>query len=103
MSATPAELDTAPDGRVVLSGLLSFATVPQLLRRGREVMDALDEVRVDLQHVERADSAGVALLVEWMREARSRGVDIVFLNIPAQMLSIARVSGLDQVLPLRRE
>ena len=69
---------------------------PVGLREG----DALD---IDLSHVERSDSAGLALLVECLRHARQSGKTIRFFNIPAQMLAIARVSGLDEVLPLQRD
>ncbi len=60
-------------------------------------------VAVDLREVERSDSAGVALLVAWMRSARQAQRDIRFLNMPSQMLNIARVSGLDAILPLARD
>ncbi|HEB99345.1 MAG TPA: STAS domain-containing protein, partial [Thiotrichales bacterium] len=50
--------------------------------------------------VGRADSAGLALLVEWMREARRQGREIRFLGMPAQMSAIAEVSGLSELLPV---
>jgi len=53
--------------------------------------------------VQRSDRAGLALLVEWLREARQTGQSVRFFNMPAQMLAMARVSGLDQVLPLHRD
>jgi phospholipid transport system transporter-binding protein len=53
--------------------------------------------------VERSDSAGLALLVECLRQAHQSGKSLRFFNIPAQMLAIARVSSLDQVLPLQRD
>lgn len=97
-----AALRTGPDGRLSLEGELSFETVVQLLGEIRRLLDKDTEIRVDLQGVSRADSAGLALLVEWMRIAKELGKSIRFLNIPQQMLAIARVSGLDQVLPLSR-
>jgi hypothetical protein len=38
-----------------------------------------------------------------MRHARHAEREIRFLNMPTQMLNIARVSGLDEVLPLARD
>ena len=58
------------------------------------------QVTVDLKGITRADSAGLALLVECLRESELAGNSIVFLNVPAQMLSIARVCGLDEILSL---
>jgi phospholipid transport system transporter-binding protein len=96
-------LEPVGAGRLRLSGELSFASVPELAAAGLPLESGAGSVQVDLGAVVRADSAGLALLVGWMREAWERGVEIRFLNMPAQMLAIARVSGLDGVLPLERE
>lgn len=89
-------------GTYRLAGELSFTTVPQVWSRAmaliREDATASDAFRIDLADVERADSAGVALLLEWLREARRRGKRLQLDNMPAQMQSIARVSGLDDLL-----
>ncbi|MFA7593302.1 MAG: STAS domain-containing protein [Thiohalobacteraceae bacterium] len=92
----------APDGRLLLAGELSFATVPRLWETSRNLLREDGDLHIDLKDVQRSDSAGLALLVEWMRVARQLGKPIEFLNIPAQMLAIARVSSLDQILPLSR-
>ncbi|MGB2009680.1 MAG: STAS domain-containing protein [Cycloclasticus pugetii] len=42
----------------------------------------------------------MALLVEWMAMAQRSGQGICFQEIPEQMLEIARVSGLDGILPI---
>ena len=94
-----AQLKEADDGRLLVSGELSMATVPGLLRQAHwQAGDA--EICIDLQGVERADSAGVALLVEWQRTARQQQRNIRFQSIPPQMLAIARLSGVDELLAL---
>lgn len=95
-------LRAGPEGRLLLEGELSFKTVVKLLADFQALPDQGNEIQIDLQGVSRADSAGLALLVEWMRNAQTLGKSIRFLNIPQQMLAIARVSSLDQVLPLSR-
>ena len=90
------------DNRLVVEGELDFTTVVALLGDAQPLFDAGSEVRIDLQGITRSDSAGLALLIEWMRTAQRLGKAIKFLNIPPQMLDIARVSSLDQVLPLSR-
>ncbi|MDX1698254.1 MAG: STAS domain-containing protein [Thiohalobacterales bacterium] len=81
-----------------LSGDLDFATVPALLgHRGAE-MRAGSNIRVDLSAVTRTDSAGLALMVEWLREAERTGLVMTFENVPEQLQSIARVSGLEEIL-----
>ena len=97
-----AVIQRAPDGRLLLSGELDFTTVTRVNGEALKLLQDADSIRVDLQGIVRSDSAGLALLVEWMRAARRLGKPIQFLNIPHQMLAIARVSGLDEVLPLSR-
>lgn len=100
MTAATLEKDGA--GRFQLLGALSFDSVPALCAHASQLFTELDSVQVDLQGVTRSDSAGVALLVEWMRVAREQERVIRFVNIPHQMLAIARVSSLDDILPLSR-
>lgn len=96
----PAQLVKSEDGRLLVSGELSMDTVPGLLQQESLQAGDDDEIRVDLQGVERADSAGVALLIDWQRTANQQQRKIRFQNTPSQMLAIARLSGVDELLSL---
>lgn len=86
-----------------VSGELTFATVTTLLAQSRPLFERLGEhIEVELGGVERADSAGLAILIEWMRLANTRGGSIRFSRLPEQMLAIAVASELDTLLPLSR-
>lgn len=98
-----AEITRVDVGRMQLCGVLNLASVAALLADIERLEYDASSVVVDLKTVEHADSAGVALLLAWMRHARHAEREIRFLNMPTQMLNIARVSGLDEVLPLARE
>lgn len=87
-----------PEGQIELVGDLTFETVGELFKRSSETDRGTDKITVDLAKVTRADSAGLALLVEWLRRARERNVHIRIINMPEQMCSIARMSKLDGVL-----
>ena len=87
-------------GSWLLQGELDFESVPALLRHAGARMLGKERLEVDLKAVTRADSAGLALLVEWLRESETAGNEIVFINVPPQLLSIARVCGLDEMLSL---
>ena len=87
-------------GSWMLVGDLSFATVPTF-RGGLDINSAdRPRISIDLAGVTRSDSAGLALLIEWLRESERLGKTITFLNMPAQMQSIARVCGLEGILPV---
>ena len=87
-------------GRYALNGCLSFMTVNRLLRDASALFENSDAVVVDLGGVEMTDSAGLALLVEWMKIARREGKVLTFSNMPEQMLAIASTCDLVDVLPI---
>ena len=87
-------------GNWLLQGELDFESVAGVLRHAGAMMAGEPRLEVDLRDVSRADSAGLALLVEWLRESQHAGNKIVFINVPDQLLSIARVCGLDEILSL---
>ena len=88
-------------GRIKVSGEMTFASVTALLDRSREAFAQAGEmIEVDLANVERVDSAGLALLIEWMRTASAEGKTIRFFGLPEQMQAIAAASDLDSILPI---
>ena len=95
-----AQLVENDDGSWLLKGELGFAQVPAVLKHAGVNMLGKKPLTVDLKGVSRADSAGLALLVEWLRESEAAGNTIKFVNVPAQLLSIARLCGLDDILSL---
>ncbi len=98
-----ARIEPVRPDRFRIQGALTFDTVTRLLARSIELFSHAEALDIDLGGVESADSAGLALLVEWMRYARHHDLPIRFINMPPQMLAIARASSLDHVLPLVRE
>lgn len=93
-----AMLQPAGGNRYVVSGPLQFDTVTRTRQAGLRLLGDHPSLVLDLGQVTRADSAGVALLIEWMREARLRSKQIHFENIPEQMLAIARAGNVDHLL-----
>jgi phospholipid transport system transporter-binding protein len=53
---------------------------------------------VDLGQVRSGDSAGLAVLLEWLASAQRSGTSLDYENIPPQMLAIARISEIDKML-----
>lgn len=88
-------------GGITVSGQLTFTTVNDLLASTPVLFSPVATLDVDLADVTHSDSAGLALLIDWIRTAKQTDKKIVFHNIPAQMLAMARASGLDKLLPLQ--
>ncbi|KPK56046.1 MAG: hypothetical protein AMS22_02475 [Thiotrichales bacterium SG8_50] len=95
------EIVRAEQGDWCVAGELSLGSVPAAQRvAAGELLTSPGPWHIDLARVARSDSAGLALLVEWVREARERGIDVGFRHMPEQMRAMARVSGLEDILPL---
>ena len=81
-------------GGYQLHGDLSFATVPELYRAASSQWTTQMPAVLDLADVGRSDSAGLALLVEWLRQAQSSRTALRFDHIPEQLAKLIRISGL---------
>lgn len=99
----PARVEKDSEGRIAIHGDLSFDSVPGLWGELQALISQQADFDLELARVKRSDSAGLALLVECQRLAGETGRKLRFFNIPDQMLAIARVSGLDEILPLQRD
>jgi phospholipid transport system transporter-binding protein len=88
---------TAPD-RLEAKGAICFDCATQALDSGLALLGRNENCTIDLAQVSEADSAGLAVLVEWLARARLLGTTIHYANIPAQILAVARISELDSLL-----
>ncbi len=96
----PVCLEDRGDGCFAVQGELNLALVSTLWEESRHLFRQQLPRRIDLAGVTRCDSAGVALLVEWLRLARAAGRDLQFTQVTPQMLAIIKVTDLDTLLPL---
>lgn len=87
-------------GRFAVSGTLGFTTVMEALDTSKRLFEDYSTIELDLAGLVRADSAGLALLLEWVNWARHTAREIRFLNIPAQITSIAEISEVEDMLQM---
>ena len=80
------------DGDFVLQRDLTFATVNEILTQSLPLFSGQTSISVDLEQVGESDSAGLALLIEWVSWANENDCDIRFENIPQQLKTIAEIS-----------
>lgn len=77
---------------------LSFATVPEVRADGLSLIEAAgSELCIDLSGVVAADSAGLALLIDWLASARHAGKRLRYVRPPPVLLALAKLS---EVAPL---
>jgi phospholipid transport system transporter-binding protein len=56
------------------------------------------DARVDFSAVRRCDTAAVACVLAWLREARAAGRPLELVSLPADLLSLAKLYGVDQLI-----
>jgi phospholipid transport system transporter-binding protein len=93
-----AKLESLGAGRFRVSGVLDASTAREVLEQSESRFEQFKELDVDLGGVGESDSAGLALLIEWLRMARLGGQAIRFANVPAQIEALARISEVDDLL-----
>jgi phospholipid transport system transporter-binding protein len=92
------ELVDEGSGRFTLKGDMSFATAQNILARSEALFGSFESLEVDLGQVEKADSAGLALIIEWRAEAAKRAAAIRFTNVPDSLLAIARTTEVQDLI-----
>lgn len=97
-----ARLERRGGGEFAVRGELDFDSVAALWQESEKLFREELPQCIDLAEVSRSNSAGVALLVDWLRQARRRDRKLRFVNVPSQMVSIIEVADLDTVLPFDR-
>jgi len=87
------------DGRrMIVGGPVTLANVRRVVEDGRRQID--EGVRtVDLSEVTDMDSSLLAALLAWLRHARGRQQEIDFAELPESLQTIARLYGVDGLLP----
>ncbi len=84
-------------GSCTLQGPVTMANIEALLEAGARQIDGA-QVTVDLAGVTEVDSAAVSLLLEWRRQALRANRAIRFVNLPANLKSLAELYGVTELL-----
>jgi len=77
---------------------LNAETVTALLDRSEELFKGATQLDLDLAGVPEGDSAGLALLIEWLRLAKQHQQELHFANLPTQIAALAKISEVEDLL-----
>ena len=83
-----------------VSGELTFATVMDLWDQSLPYLAKDIDLKFDFAKVAVANSAALALLLEWLKYANQHGKRIAFYHLPEQLQSIAVVSGVASLIKM---
>ena len=97
--ANPTISESTP-GRVTVSGELTFATARGARQLGIMVLEGTSAsvLAIDCRGVTRADSAGLAVLLDWLAWGRRKSRTVKLENLPESLIAIARISEVDGLL-----
>lgn len=84
--------------RLIISGKLNMSTVTVVYETGLPLLSA-EDLMVDMAQVESVDSAAVSLLLSWSRVVQALGRVLRVKNIPADLLTLAKLYGVTDMLP----
>ena len=82
----------------MLRGVLGFETATDVLAASKPLFADHAVLKIDLSGVTQGDSAGLALLLEWINWAKHYRREIRYFNIPQSILAIARISEVNDLL-----
>lgn len=97
-SRQDASFEMSDGDRARVVGSLHFTTVSALLAAGVAAINAGRAAVIDLAGVTASDSAGLALLIEWLSVAKAASRSLRFENIPSQLQQLARLSEVEELL-----
>lgn len=92
--------ERAGEARFAVRGEMTFATAAALHGAGLAALRSStgDSLELDCSAVTAADSAGLAVLVDWLSWARQAGRQLRLRAVPAKLVDIARISELDELI-----
>lgn len=101
MKTDACTLTVDSDGTARLSGELTFETAAGLHRKMEEQLPGTGPIgTVDLAATTVADSAGLALMLEWQARQSSRGRTMAITNAPVSLMRLAKLSEAVELLNL---
>lgn len=93
-------ISEATSGRVTVTGELTFASARDARQLGILVLEGsrAERIVIDCAGVTRADSAGLAVLLDWLAWGRRKSRVVSLENLPPSLVAIARISEVDELL-----
>lgn len=76
---------------------IDFDNAVVVLNQGLRAIDSGDYV-MDMQDVQKTDSAAVAVVLEWIRRAQARNADLKVINAPESFQNLVKLYSLSNLI-----
>jgi phospholipid transport system transporter-binding protein len=87
-------------GKVAVKGALTFATARRVRAAAIRLLNVVGgpALTVDCSAVTASDSAGLAVLLDWLSLAKRHGRAVRFIHLPAPIHAVAHISEVESLL-----
>ena len=94
------QLVASANGRFAARGPLTFATAREAREQGLRSLAsaAAHELEVDCGGISASDSAGLAVLLDWLGAAKRAGRSLRYRQLPEGLVALGRISEVDELL-----
>ena len=94
------EIVTTAPGRLAARGTLTFSTAKRARTEGLLALRTASgsDLEIDCSAVSPADSAGLAVLLDWLAVSKRYRRRLRYTGLPASLLAIGRISGVAELL-----
>lgn len=91
---------TASELTLFISGMPGFDSANALADAGTRWLQQVDghSISVDVTQVKAANSGVLCVLLEWLRAARKRNIEVTRVALPPRLEALVQLSDLDAVL-----
>ncbi len=94
------EITATSPGGFVARGALTFTNAKRARNEGLHALhtSTARDLQVDCSGIAHSDSAGLAVLLDWLAAMKKEGRPLCFANLPQGLLAVARISGVEEML-----
>ncbi len=83
------------DQNFFIEGHLTITSLNKKKIASINLLNINNNITIDLAKVSSSDSAGLAVLIEWIKQSKHANFKLLFKNTPHQLLTLAKLSGVD--------
>lgn len=88
---------TIDNQHIFVKGDIDFTNVMSVYQQSMRKLKPLKQWHFDFSALKSSNSAGLALMVEWMKVARQQNKEIKFKNLSSDLNAIANLAGLTEL------
>jgi len=94
---TQAEITQLTPQQFQLRGTVDFSTAPALVSQASSLFrqQSATTIEVDCSAIVSSNSAGLALMLELVRDAKANNIELKFKSLPDTLMTIAKAYGVE--------